>query len=98
MDLTDILVHVGGDDQGSGRIEIAANLATAHGAHLSGLFVRPAPYLALYDLSDFPTEILETQVEEWRQIEKKVENFFPRPPRRLAFPMNGFAGKAILSM
>ena len=39
MPLKDILVHVDNSRNGEARIEYAAQLATAHDAHLSGLYV-----------------------------------------------------------
>ncbi len=76
MKLRDILVHVGRADQSRRRVEIATNLAATHEAHLSGLFVRHAPYMALYDLTDFPPEVLEMQAEDWRLEEAKAAELF----------------------
>ncbi|MFP5513589.1 Nucleotide-binding universal stress protein, UspA family [Azospirillum oryzae] len=42
MPFNDILVHVDGGDGTAGRIAMAARLAAAHGARLTGLHVRPA--------------------------------------------------------
>jgi nucleotide-binding universal stress UspA family protein len=58
MALKSILVHVTNSDEASARIEAALVLAAEHDAHLTGLGVRPVPYVPPYVTARIPTEVL----------------------------------------
>lgn len=61
MALKDILVHVDNGASCKNRIDIAINLALAHDAHLTGLFVVARPQVPPFVQAYIGNDILETQ-------------------------------------
>ncbi len=62
MALKDILVHVDDGRAGAARLDAAIALAAAHGAHLTGLYVRHNPSLPSYIQTQIPQSILAAQM------------------------------------
>lgn len=61
MAFKDILVHVDSSRAMTGRVRAAAELARAHEAHLTGLYVIEIPVLPTYAEAQIPAKILEAQ-------------------------------------
>jgi nucleotide-binding universal stress UspA family protein len=61
MTLKDILVHVDGSHHCRARLEAAAHLATRHEARLTGLFVRTAPHVPQFVMSQLGPEVAQAQ-------------------------------------
>lgn len=63
MALKDMLVHVEDSRQGKARVEAAVALATAHDAHLIGLYVLQPPALPDYIRVQIPDSMLASQMQ-----------------------------------
>lgn len=61
MALRDILVHADSSRSMPERVRLAAELASAHEAHLTGLYVIEIPVLPSYAEAQIPAEIFEAQ-------------------------------------
>jgi len=61
MSLKEILVHVDSSRHCKTRLEAAAALATRHGAHLTGLFVRTTPHVPQFVMSQLGPEVAQAQ-------------------------------------
>lgn len=78
MALKDLLVHVDDSKGNAGRVDAAIRLASAHDAHLTGLYVAPDPNaMMLYTEAHIPGEILEEQrqanIERAREAKQAFE-------------------------
>ena len=73
MELKNILVHVDASERAGERIEIAATMAQASDAHLTGLFVIPRLPMLGYPVS---ANLFHEQVEAARTDSKTSENAF----------------------
>ena len=60
MAYKDILVHIDDGNACAGRLAAAIDLARAHGAHLTGLYVAPDPYLSTGLYAEVSSGALET--------------------------------------
>jgi nucleotide-binding universal stress UspA family protein len=76
MALKDILVHVDSGQQSERRVDTAIRLATAHQAHLIGLYVVSYPYIAGFIRAQMSSEVLEHQLETVRQAAAYAETAF----------------------
>jgi nucleotide-binding universal stress UspA family protein len=76
MALKDILVHVDGSRSMPGRVRAAAELARAHGAHLTGLYVIEIPVLPSYAEAQIPAAIIEAQHEAFVATATAAERTF----------------------
>ena len=75
MALKDILVHDGSRSM-PGRVRAAAELARAHGAHLTGLYVIEIPVLPSYAEAQIPADIIEAQHEAFAATAAAAEQTF----------------------
>jgi nucleotide-binding universal stress UspA family protein len=76
MALKDILVHVDSSRAMPGRVRAAAELARAHQAHLTGLYVIEVPVLPSYAEAQIPTKIIEAQRAAFAAAAKAAEREF----------------------
>lgn len=77
MPLKSILVHIDESERCKERIGMAAQLAMSHGAHLTGLYVIPDPYIPPYMAAGFiPVDVIENQVREARRHAAEMETVF----------------------
>lgn len=76
MPLKDILVHVDNTKQCEVRLETAINLALAHEAHLTGLYVLTHHYIPPYLRAQFSAESLEVPVRAAIQAAEQAEALF----------------------
>ena len=77
MKITNILVHVDGSARTEERLRLAANVASGHDAHVTGVFVVPDPYIAAYMASGYvPVEIFEAQREEALKQSETAKKLF----------------------
>lgn len=76
MALKDILVHVDGSRSMPGRVRAAAELARAHGAHLTGLYVIEVPVLPSYAEAQIPAAIIEAQHDAFEAAAAAAERTF----------------------
>jgi len=58
MALKDILIYVDGGKRTAVRLEVAINLAKAHDAHLTGIYVRSPIDIPPYIRAEISTEVL----------------------------------------
>ena len=77
MDYKTILVHLNNDRRCAERIEIAARLALAFDAHLTGLYLMRQPEIPHYARAEIGVDYLEGRLHEWqqRQIESTTAQF-----------------------
>jgi nucleotide-binding universal stress UspA family protein len=61
MAIKDILIHLTQDPRNAVRLELAVALARDHGAHLTALYVVPAPQIPGYFQAYVPDEVLNEQ-------------------------------------
>jgi nucleotide-binding universal stress UspA family protein len=61
MALKDVLVHIDNSDQCAVRLQVAIELTTAHGGHLTGLYVVPQPHIPAYIEAQLTAEIIDIE-------------------------------------
>lgn len=76
MPIKDILVHVDSGPHCARRLEVAANVARAHEAHLTGLFVKSAPQMPGYVRAELGPQLLEVQGRFTAEAAAKAEKLF----------------------
>lgn len=76
MALKDLLVLVANDPACGTRLDVAGDLATACGAHLTGLFVMALPVVPGYIAVELPAEVYELQRRRWQERAAKAERLF----------------------
>jgi nucleotide-binding universal stress UspA family protein len=81
MALKDILVHVDNTKQCERRVEFAASVASAHGAHLVGLFVRTFPRVPPFVRSQFGPEVQALQKQFADESTDQAQELFERKLR-----------------
>lgn len=72
----DILVHVDTSPHCARRLDVAANLAAAHGAHLTGLFVRTHPHVPNFVMAELGPEVAEVQRKYVAEAADKAKELF----------------------
>lgn len=76
MALKSILVYVTNSEEASARVEAALALAAQHDAHLTGLGVRPVPYIPPYATARIPAEVLrDAEARQAAEISAAHERF-----------------------
>lgn len=95
MALKDLLIHLDGSSEGEARLRVAAELASRHSAHLTGLHVMPPlppPMLPLEVVSVADAASLQVVAEQWREWQatnaRRAEDTFRDQIRR-----NGIEGE-----
>ncbi|WP_142847443.1 universal stress protein [Telmatospirillum sp. J64-1] len=76
MPFKDILVYVDNTAQCPARLEVAANLAVEHGAHLVGLFVHPRTNVPGFVMAQYGSQIAQFQEEFAREAHDKSKTAF----------------------
>ena len=76
MALKDLLVVVADDPACTTRLDVAGDLATACGAHLTGLFVRALPVVPGYVAVELPAQVYELQRRHWQERATEAERLF----------------------
>ncbi len=76
MGLKDILVHVNRGKRCKERLDAAINLAAAHDAHLTGLYVLTYPHIPGYIRAEINEDVLRGQIEATRAAAEKAEAMF----------------------
>jgi nucleotide-binding universal stress UspA family protein len=70
----DILVHLDQSAESDKRLTIAVGLSLEHEAHLTGLYVKPKPYIPpIHDLGQLPPEYLKQQEQSANTGAAEVE-------------------------
>ncbi len=82
MALKSILVQVGEDKNGAGRIELAAKLAADHGAHLTGVYVARPAYLPPYLAAEVGPEVFDAQKKMAAEAAAEAEARFGAVAKR----------------
>lgn len=82
MPLKDILVHVDNTKQCEVRLETAINLAVAHEAHLTGLYVQVHHHIPAYLRAQFSAEALEVPARAATQAAEQAEGVFQEKTSR----------------
>lgn len=88
MPFKDLLVVVDHGRSCATRIDVAAGLARDFGAHLTGLYVGPAPYVQPTVISDLPLEVLEMQSSVAREASEKARALFAERAEGAAFGLS----------
>lgn len=88
MSFTDILVHVDESTSCEARLALAARLADAHQAHLTGLYTRLLPRLPAYVSAQLGPEIQLLQDKHAAEVAARAEEAFER-----VTTLAGFAGE-----
>lgn len=78
MGLKDILVHVDNSKHCERRLELAAALAAAHQARLTGLFVRTYPRVPQFVRAQFGPDVLALQRQFAEEASKQGQQLFER--------------------
>lgn len=87
MTLKNILVHLDDSPQCRHRLDVAAELARGHDAHLSGIYVVPLPAVpAIMSAGYFPEGVIAEQEERERERSKKVKAEFDGYMKRAGIP------------
>jgi nucleotide-binding universal stress UspA family protein len=81
MALKDLLVYVGNDPARDARVKIATDLAVAHEAHLTGLYVRVPPEIPIHGGAEMAQAIQELQRRR-REDAERAEALFLDHARR----------------
>lgn len=76
MSFKDILVHIDRNKSTAARLETAINLAAAHQAHLTGLYVLTYPRIPGYIKTQIDPEVLEESAKAARSAAGAVETMF----------------------
>jgi nucleotide-binding universal stress UspA family protein len=76
MGLKDILVHIDRGNRCAERLEVAINLAAAHDAHLTGLYVLTYPHIPGYIRAEITEDVLRSQIETTRAAAAAAEAMF----------------------
>ncbi len=78
MALKDILVHVDNSKQCEQRLEVAINLAAAHHAHLTGLYVRTSPRVPQFVRVQFGPQVQTLQAQFADESTRQAQELFER--------------------
>ncbi|MCB2100815.1 MAG: universal stress protein [Rhodobacterales bacterium] len=76
MALKDIMVHIDNGRQVRTRAEYAVNLAAAHDAHLTGLYVLSHAHIPGYIRAQISADVIEQQLKAAEDAAKKSEAMF----------------------
>lgn len=76
MALKDLLVHIDNSQGCRSRLQVALDLAEAHGAHLTGLYVLPRLEIPTYLEADIGVDLLAIQQEAVQARAAEAENLF----------------------
>lgn len=76
MSYKNILVHVDDTKACPGRVELAANIASEHGAHLCGLYTAQPMYIPPYLAAEVGPDLYEAQREAAKEGAAKAEVAF----------------------
>lgn len=76
MALKDILVHVDRSHHCRARLEAAVALAVRHGARLTGLYVRSAPHVPQFVMSQLGPEVARAQRQFAQEESSKARSLF----------------------
>lgn len=76
MGLKDILVHIDRGNRCAERLKVAINLAAAHDAHLTGLYVLTYPHIPGYIRAEITEDVLRGQIETTRAAAAAAEAMF----------------------
>ena len=76
MSYRNMLVHVDDTKACAARIELAANIAAEHGAHLCGLYTAQPMYIPPYLAAEVSPDLYEIQRETARESAAKAETEF----------------------
>lgn len=76
MPYKDIIVHVDDSPQADARVRAALAMAQAHGAHLTGVYAIPRPYIPSYAEVHLSPEVLEAQIKWAEAAAKRAEAMF----------------------
>jgi nucleotide-binding universal stress UspA family protein len=76
MALKDLLVVVSSDPVCAERLDLAGRLATAHGAHLAGLFVITPPEMPGYVAVELPPEVHDLRRRRGQERAREAERLF----------------------
>ena len=76
MAIKDILVHVDDDKGNAQRLQLAAQLAEKHSAHLTGVYIIPNLIVPMYAEVQIPADILEAQEAEAQKRAEQAEAEF----------------------
>ena len=76
MSLKDIIVHVDDTPSSKARINISAQLASEHDAHLVGLYVIPAGYLQSMYPHELPEAVLDVERKRQQENAEAAEQLF----------------------
>ncbi|MEK9726189.1 MAG: universal stress protein [Rhodospirillaceae bacterium] len=74
--LKDIIVHLDTTEASGRRVQAAVNLATAHGAHLTGVGVLYQPYIPAYAEAQISLELIEQKLAAQRVALEEVSKAF----------------------
>jgi nucleotide-binding universal stress UspA family protein len=85
MPFKDLLVMVDHGRSCAARIDLAAHLARDFGAHLTGLYVGPAPYVQPAVFAEFPVEVIEMQAGVAREASERSRALFAERAERADF-------------
>lgn len=76
VSIRDVLVHMDASDASAVRLASAIALAKAHGAQVSGLFIRSLPNVPQWMVAPLGPDVVEVQAEFARQASAKAEVTF----------------------
>lgn len=76
MALKDLLVVVANDPACATRLDVAGDLATSCGAHLTGLFVMALPVVPGYIAVELPAEVHDLRRRRWQEGAAEAERLF----------------------
>ncbi len=76
MAIKNILLHLTRDPRNDARINVAINMAKAHTAHITALYVIAPPEVPAFVMAYIPADVLEKQQADAEAEAKKVEEAF----------------------
>ena len=76
MAYKNILLHLTRDSRNDARINVAVNMAKAHGAHVTALYVISPPEVPAFVMAYIPADVLEQQQADAEAEAKKVQEAF----------------------
>ena len=88
MPFKDLLVVVDHGRNCAARIDLGVQLARDFGAHLTGLYVGPAPYVQPAVFAEFPVEVIEMQASVAREAADKAKALFTERTERADFGLS----------
>ncbi len=96
MPFKDILVYADRGSAASARVEFAAAIAAAHGAHLTALHVAATPTMAGFVLAELPQLVLDLQEKMIREDIAKLEGTVQEAGTRAGVEIEWRVGRGIV--